>query len=102
MLIQLISSIVFVSITREEGIFDEYGNLIKVNDDPDKIQTTEAIEKKSDDDAKKQNALFNFICRRKRFKKGVKYLPAFSYFLQVVLLLITIFSPRDAWWPSLL
>ena len=39
---------------------------------------------------------------KKRFKNGVKYLPAYMHFLQIFLLVIIIFSPKNQWWPLLI
>lgn len=99
MIIQFIFSLVFVSVTKEEGFLDEYGNLIQPNISQDKISLMET-EKKTKE--KQNNILFYFLCKRKRFKKGVKYLPAISYGIQVIIITITIYTPQNEWWPPLL
>ena len=98
MLIQLISSIVFINITKDD-VFDEYGNFIHQSENADEIETIEINELEIQQ--RKESAVINFFCKRKRFKKGVKYLPVITYLIQIVLVVIWVFSPNDHWLPSL-
>ena len=98
MLIQLLSSIVFINVTKDD-VFDEYGNFIYQSENADEIETIEINELEIQ--KSKEFLIINFFCKRKRFKKGVKYLPAVVYIIQVIIVIISIFSPKNHWLPSL-
>ena len=96
----MISSLIFVNFVHKEGIFDKFGNVIRAKQDSDKIELSES--EKEIETKDNSNNLFNYLCKRKRFKSGVKYLPAVMYFLQLSIIGLTIFLPQNEWWPSLI
>jgi len=83
--------VVFVSFTHKEGVFDEYGNEIKMKKDPDQIEIHESEWDFPENESKFSS--LNYFLTRRRFKKGIKYLPALLYLQKVILIGSTIFFP---------
>ena len=100
MLLQMISSLVFTSFTHKDGCFDEYGNKVHIKHDSDRIELNESEKSTFSDDS--SSSIIKFLWRRKRFKRGIRYVPVILYILQVILLSITIYLPKNEWWPPLI